>query len=100
MTAPDHATKPLEKYLARTGASIHDDNRSRQPLRGATIAEIERIGPGKVLVVALEKSGGETILQPPDATIVKAGDGLAVIHRPGRTETLEGLIATEVAMAK
>ena len=27
MTAPDHATKPFIKHLARTGASIHDYRR-------------------------------------------------------------------------
>jgi voltage-gated potassium channel len=60
---------------------------------GATIAEIEHFGAGAFLVVALEKCGGETILQPPGATIVRDGDGLAVIRRPERTKNLEGLFA-------
>jgi hypothetical protein len=41
MTAPDHTTKPLEKYLARTGASIHGHYLS---LRKSSGGEDEVIG--------------------------------------------------------
>ena len=58
---------------------------------GLAIEEIERLAAGAFLVVALERKGGETILQPDAALRVSEGDAVAVVHRPEKTEKIEAL---------
>jgi voltage-gated potassium channel len=58
---------------------------------GLTIGAIERLGAGAFLVVALERTDGETLLQPDPDTSVHAGDGLAVVRRPEKSQKIEEL---------
>jgi Trk K+ transport system NAD-binding subunit len=58
---------------------------------GATIADVEALGAGTFLVVALERRDGETLLQPHNEVSVRAGDGIAVVGRPGRARALDRL---------
>jgi K+/H+ antiporter YhaU regulatory subunit KhtT len=45
---------------------------------------LEAEAGGAFLIVALNRRGGESILQPPPSTVIEAGDGVAVVGRPGR----------------
>ena len=56
---------------------------------GATIAEIESLGAGTFLIVALERRHGETILQPHHEIVINDGDGVALVARPGCAEAIE-----------
>jgi voltage-gated potassium channel Kch len=51
---------------------------------GTTIGALEAEAGGAFLIVALNRRGGESILQPPPSTVIAAGDGVAVVGRPGR----------------
>jgi len=51
---------------------------------GTTIGALEAEAGGAFLIVALNRRGGESILQPPPSTLIQAGDGVAVVGRPGR----------------
>lgn len=60
---------------------------------GATIGEVESLGAGTFLIVALERSSGETILQPHPDMVINDGDGVAVVGRPGREQAIEHLFS-------
>jgi voltage-gated potassium channel len=60
---------------------------------GATIGEIESLGAGTFLVVALERRNGETILQPHNEMIIHDGDGVALVARPGCAGAIELVFA-------
>jgi voltage-gated potassium channel len=64
---------------------------------GATIAELETLAAGAFLIVALDRQHGETILQPQGNVVVQAGDGVAIVGRPGRALAVEGLFAVAKA---
>ncbi len=51
---------------------------------GATIRALEAEAGGAFLVVGLNRRGGESLLQPAASTVIQAGDGVAVVSRPGR----------------
>lgn len=82
-SAPDLNTLglELENVTVEAGAAAAE----------RTIAEIERLGQGALLVVALERANGETLRQPGPEALVSAGDGLAVLRRPGRAATVAAL---------
>jgi voltage-gated potassium channel Kch len=60
---------------------------------GSTIGALEAEAGGAFLIVALNRRGGESILQPPPSTMVEAGDGVAVVARPGRAAQVAQLFA-------
>jgi voltage-gated potassium channel len=60
---------------------------------GATIAEIESLGAGTFLIVALERRDGETILQPHHEIVIDDGDGVALVARPGSAQPIELVFA-------
>jgi voltage-gated potassium channel Kch len=64
---------------------------------GATISELEAIAAGTFLVVALERQNGEILLQPASNVAVQEGDGVAIVGRPGRAQTVVSLFARPVA---
>lgn len=64
---------------------------ARSRCAGLTIGQIEELGAGAFLVVALEKQDGETILQPDSETLVRDGDGLALVRRPEKSQKIEEL---------
>lgn len=61
---------------------------------GATIGEIESLGAGTFLVVALERRDGETMLQPHNDVVIHDGDGVALVARPGCAGAIELVFAT------
>jgi voltage-gated potassium channel len=60
---------------------------------GSTIGEIESLGAGTFLVVALERLGGETILQPHKDVVIHDGDGVALVVRPGSAGAIDLVFA-------
>jgi voltage-gated potassium channel Kch len=62
-----------------------------------SIGEIEKLGAGAFLIVALEKRGGGALIQPEHATWVEAGDGLAIVRRPEKAQMLEHMFAARVS---
>jgi len=58
-----------------------------------TVGEIEKLGAGAFLIVALEKRGGVALIQPEQGTFVEAGDGLCIVCRPEKAQFLEDLFA-------
>src|SRR6201996_6035375 len=64
---------------------------------GATISELEAIAAGTFLVVALERQNGEILLHPASNVAVQEGDGVAIVGRPGRAQTVVSLFARPVA---
>jgi voltage-gated potassium channel Kch len=62
-----------------------------------TIGEIEKLGAGAFLIVALEKRGGDALIQPEQGMFVEAGDGLAIVRRPEKAQILEDLFAAAAA---
>jgi Trk K+ transport system NAD-binding subunit len=61
------------------------------PCAGLTVTEIEARGAGAFLVVALERQDGQSILQPEANVSVAAGDGLALVRRPGKAQQVDEL---------
>lgn len=55
---------------------------------GASIADIERLAEGSFMIVAVEHPSGSVIFQPPLATPIAAGMGVAVVGRPTRAEAM------------
>ena len=59
---------------------------------GATVGDLERRGQGAFFVVQIDRRDGETIIRPPHATLISAGDGLLVVGRAGAA--LGGVLST------
>lgn len=59
---------------------------------GMTVAELEAAAGGAFLVVGINGPGGGR-LQPPPSSVIVAGDGVAVLRRPGRTSAVESLFS-------
>ncbi|MEI9916957.1 MAG: potassium channel protein [Methylovirgula sp.] len=55
---------------------------------GATIGELEATAAGAFLVVAIERQNGEILLQPAANVAIQEGDGVAIVGRPGRAQTV------------
>jgi voltage-gated potassium channel len=64
---------------------------------GATIGELEAVAAGTFLVVALERQNGEILLQPASNVAVQEGDGVAIVGRPGRAQTVVSVFARPAA---
>jgi voltage-gated potassium channel len=60
---------------------------------GLTIGRIEELGAGVFLVVALERQGGETVLQPDADIVLRSGDGLALLRRPEKAQKIDELFS-------
>jgi voltage-gated potassium channel len=60
---------------------------------GATVGELEAIAAGAFLVVALDRRNGETLLQPAANLAINEGDGVAIVGRSGRAQTVESVFA-------
>jgi len=54
-----------------------------------SIEQIERQARGAFLIVAINRNDGSTITRPPPSTQIKAGDGVVLIGRSGRSAELE-----------
>jgi voltage-gated potassium channel len=63
------------------------------------IERIEQLGAGAFLVVALERTDGETLLQPAAGMLVRDGDGLALVRRSERSQQIEELFAASAVTA-
>jgi voltage-gated potassium channel Kch len=62
---------------------------------GTTIGALEAEAGGAFLIVALNRRAGESLLQPPPSTVIQAGDGVAVVSRPGRAAQVANLFTGE-----
>lgn len=60
---------------------------------GTTIGALEAEAGGAFLIVGLNRRAGESVLQPPPSTVIEAGDGVAVVGRPGRAAQVAKLFA-------
>jgi len=67
---------------------------------GATITAVERLASGAFLVVALDRRNGDKILQPHGDVVIAAGDGVAVVGRPGRARAMEALFSRPKDVSK
>jgi Trk K+ transport system NAD-binding subunit len=56
---------------------------------GSSIAAVEAAAAGAFLVVALERSDGTSLLQPAGDVVIQAGDGIAILGRPGRAMAVQ-----------
>ena len=61
---------------------------------GMTVESLERMAAGAFLVVALNRRDGASLTQPPAATKMEAGDGVALVGRPGRAQALNNLFGS------
>jgi voltage-gated potassium channel len=55
---------------------------------GMTVAALENDAGGAFLVVALNRAGGGSVLQPAGDAVIGAGDGVALVGRPGRARAV------------
>ncbi len=86
----------VAKDLGRLGlelemATVQVGSRSQ----GMSVEALERAGAGAFLVIALNRNNGVSLVQPPPATLIEAGDGVALVGRPGRSEALTDLFASQ-----
>lgn len=58
---------------------------------GVTVGEVEALGAGAFLVIALDRRAGGTLLQPDHHLVIEGGDGVTVLGRPGRARAMEAL---------
>jgi voltage-gated potassium channel len=63
---------------------------------GATIGALEATAAGAFLVVALERQNGEILLQPSANIAIEEGDGVAIVGRPGRAQTVVSVFTRPV----
>jgi voltage-gated potassium channel Kch len=63
---------------------------------GRSVAELERLAGGLFLIVAINRRNGESVLQPPPGLVLAAGDGVAIVGRPGRAEVMGSLFVARV----
>lgn len=64
---------------------------------GACIADIERLAEGSFMIVAVEHPNGSVIFQPPLATAIIAGMGVAVVGRATRAEAMVSIFSSRAA---
>jgi voltage-gated potassium channel len=60
---------------------------------GLTIAALEQAAAGAFLVVALSRATGGSCVQPAGDLVIAAGDGVAVVGRPGRAQHMQALFS-------
>jgi Trk K+ transport system NAD-binding subunit len=60
---------------------------------GMSVAGLETEAGGAFLVVALNRADGGSVLQPPGDAVISAGDGVALVGRPGRARAVEQLFS-------
>jgi Trk K+ transport system NAD-binding subunit len=61
------------------------------PAAGLTVAALEAEASGAFLVVALRRAAGGTVLEPPADAVIQAGDGVALVGRPGRAGSVRAI---------
>ena len=61
------------------------------PCVGLTVAALETAAAGAFLVIGQSRADGGSVLQPPADAVISAGDGVAVVGRPGRAQAVEAL---------
>ena len=62
---------------------------------GASVEQVERLAAGAFLIVAVNRRDGESVLQPPPGLVIAAGDGIAVVGRPGRAQMMGTIFEPE-----
>jgi Trk K+ transport system NAD-binding subunit len=56
---------------------------------GTSIADLEVAAGGAFLVVALQRRDGKSVRQPAGDMVIEAGDGVAIVGRPGRAMAVQ-----------
>jgi K+/H+ antiporter YhaU regulatory subunit KhtT len=60
---------------------------------GASVAQVEFLGAGSFLVVAIERAGGAMVMQPGPDIVIEAGDGVAIVARETHAQIMEQLFS-------
>lgn len=82
------------RHLGRLGLDLEVVAAAEgSPAIGGTIADVERLAAGAFMIVAIERKGGETLMQPPNTTRIEHGDGIAVVGRPARAEAMRTIFS-------
>jgi len=63
------------------------------PCAGASVAQVEFLGAGSFLVVAIERAGGAMVMQPGPDIVINAGDGVAIVARETHAQIMEQLFS-------
>jgi voltage-gated potassium channel len=58
---------------------------------GLTVDALEQAAAGAFLIVAITRAAGGSLLQPSGDVTINAGDGVAVVGRPGRAQAMQAL---------
>ena len=66
---------------------------------GRSVAAVERDGAGFFWIVALERNGEESVARPPPDTVIRPGDGVVIVGRPGRAPALAAAFAVPARRA-
>lgn len=64
---------------------------------GASVAQVEFLGAGSFLVVAIERAGGAMVMQPGPDISIEAGDGVAIVARETHAQIMEQLFSAAKA---
>lgn len=59
------------------------------PCAGANVAQVEFLGAGSFLIVAIERAGGAMLMQPGPEVVIEAGDGVAIVARETHAQVME-----------
>lgn len=58
---------------------------------GMSVEALEQAAAGAFLVIALNRRDGASLTPPPPSSLIEAGDGVALVGRPGRAQALADL---------
>jgi Trk K+ transport system NAD-binding subunit len=64
---------------------------------GGSVAQVEFLGAGSFLVVAIERAGGAMVMQPGPDIVIEAGDGVAIVARETHAQIMEELFSAAKA---
>lgn len=85
-------TREFEKVLADLGMDVEVVAAGEgTALVGRTVAELEALAKGAVLVVQVNRRGGEAVMRPGADLRIEAGDGVVVI---GREQAVRSLLVS------
>jgi voltage-gated potassium channel len=91
---PDQMTGELRK-LGLDFEVVVAESGSR--CAGATVAQVEFLGAGSFLIVALERAGGAMLMQPGPDVVIDAGDGVAIVARETHAQVMEAVFSAAKA---
>jgi voltage-gated potassium channel len=66
---------------------------------GLSVAEVEKRGEGSFFVVAIDRPDNQGLNRPPPETLIEGGDGVVLVSRDGRADTVKKLFGAREAVA-